>query len=133
MASLSFEPQWGKSVEPTLGLVTRYYFLSECFCLKFAVLFLWSALSDDRTVCSLQCNHSTVRVAQNPQRYFTVSSETPPTLKARFPYLYPLGTVRPSYTPGHWVPFVSPLTTRRATLEVWKYPNPPPHGDCVSN
>jgi hypothetical protein len=34
-------------VEPTLGLVTRYYFLSECFCLKFAVLSLWSALSDE--------------------------------------------------------------------------------------
>jgi hypothetical protein len=30
-------------------LATRYYFLSECFCLKFAVLFLWGALSDERT------------------------------------------------------------------------------------
>jgi hypothetical protein len=36
-------------VEPTLGLVTRYYFLSEGFCLKVAVLFLWGALSDERT------------------------------------------------------------------------------------
>jgi hypothetical protein len=32
-----------------VGLATRYYFLSECCCLKFAVLFLWGALSDDRT------------------------------------------------------------------------------------
>jgi hypothetical protein len=32
-----------------VGLVTRYYFLSECCCLKFAVLYLWSALSDVRT------------------------------------------------------------------------------------
>jgi hypothetical protein len=32
-----------------VGLVTRYYFLSECCCLKFAVLFLWGALSDERT------------------------------------------------------------------------------------
>jgi hypothetical protein len=32
-----------------LGLATRYYFLSECCCLKFAVLFLWGALSDERT------------------------------------------------------------------------------------
>jgi hypothetical protein len=31
------------------GLATRYYFLSECCCLKFVVLFLWSALSDERT------------------------------------------------------------------------------------
>jgi hypothetical protein len=35
-------------VEPTLGLATRYYFLSECYCLKVAVLFLWGALSDER-------------------------------------------------------------------------------------
>jgi hypothetical protein len=36
-------------VEPTLRLVTRYCFLSECCCLKFAILFLWGALSDERT------------------------------------------------------------------------------------
>jgi hypothetical protein len=29
--------------------VTRYYFLSEGCCLKVAVLFLWGALSDERT------------------------------------------------------------------------------------
>jgi hypothetical protein len=31
------------------GLATRYYFLSECCCLKFAVLYLLGALSDERT------------------------------------------------------------------------------------
>jgi hypothetical protein len=36
-------------VEPTLGLVTRYYFLPEDFCLKAVVLSLWGALSDERT------------------------------------------------------------------------------------
>jgi hypothetical protein len=36
-------------VEPALRLVTRHYFLSVCCCLKFAVLFLWGALSDERT------------------------------------------------------------------------------------
>jgi hypothetical protein len=61
-------------------------------------------------VCNLQCNHSMVQIAQNPQPYFTVSSETPPTWRARFPYLYPPGTGWPSYTPGHWVPFMSSLT-----------------------
>jgi hypothetical protein len=35
-------------VEPILGLVTRYYFLSEGCFLKFAVLALWGALSDER-------------------------------------------------------------------------------------
>jgi hypothetical protein len=34
---------------PFLGLATRYYFLSECCCLKLAVLFLWGALSGERT------------------------------------------------------------------------------------
>jgi hypothetical protein len=32
-----------------VGLATRYYFLSECCCLKFSVLFLWGALFDERT------------------------------------------------------------------------------------
>jgi hypothetical protein len=36
-------------VEPTLGLVTRCYFMSENLSLKFAYLFLWDALSDERT------------------------------------------------------------------------------------
>jgi hypothetical protein len=31
-----------------VGLATRYYFLSVCCCLKFVVLSLWSALSDER-------------------------------------------------------------------------------------
>jgi hypothetical protein len=32
-----------------VGLATRYYFLSECCCLKFTVLYLLGALSDERT------------------------------------------------------------------------------------
>jgi hypothetical protein len=44
------DSQWvSLGVEPTLELVTRYYFLSERYCLKVAVLFLWGALSDERT------------------------------------------------------------------------------------
>jgi hypothetical protein len=54
-------------------------------------------------VCNLQCNHSMVRVAQNPWSYFTVSSETPPTWRTRFLYLYPPETGWPSDTSGHWV------------------------------
>jgi hypothetical protein len=33
-------------------------------------------------VCNLQCNHSMVRVAQNPKPYFTVSFETPSTWRS---------------------------------------------------
>jgi hypothetical protein len=39
----------------------------------------------------------------------------PPTWRARSPYLYPPGTGWPSYTAGHWVPFLSPLMTLKAT------------------
>jgi hypothetical protein len=47
-------------ISTLVGLATRYYFLSECCCLKVAVLFLWGALSDERTglqfpVQSLNC------------------------------------------------------------------------------
>jgi hypothetical protein len=44
--------------------------------------------------------------------------ETPPTWRDRSPYLYPPARGWPSYTPRHWVPFPSPPTTRRATVEV---------------
>jgi hypothetical protein len=38
-----------KGVEPTLGLVTRYYFLTKGCRPKVAVLSLWDALSDERS------------------------------------------------------------------------------------
>jgi hypothetical protein len=45
--------------------------------------------------------------------------ETPPTWRARSPYLYPPGTRWPRYIPKH-VPFSLPSTTRRATVKVFK-------------
>jgi hypothetical protein len=115
-----------------VGLATRYYFQSECrsrsyfttvsqcraplwdlrpdiaSCQNIAIWNLQSCIYGAPSltrgrVCNLQCNHSMVWVAQNPKSYFTVSSETPPTWRARFPYLYPPGTEWPSYTPGQWV------------------------------
>jgi hypothetical protein len=41
--------------------------------------------------------------------FYCLRIETPPTWRARFPYLYPPGTGWPSYTPRHWVPFSLPL------------------------
>jgi hypothetical protein len=46
---LTFSQSLSLGVEPTLELVARYYFLSEGCCLKVAVLFLWGALSDEKT------------------------------------------------------------------------------------
>jgi hypothetical protein len=72
-----------------------------------------------------QSSYSWIEVPQNSRPYFTVSFEIPPTWRARFSYLYPPGTGWPSYTPGHWIPFMSSFTTRRAAV---RYSNPPPHG-----
>jgi hypothetical protein len=44
--SQSVSTSWVSSTH--VGLAARYYFLSECCCLKFAVLYLWGALSDER-------------------------------------------------------------------------------------
>jgi hypothetical protein len=73
---------------------------------------------------------SRAEALQNLWQYSAVSHETPPTWMARSPYLYPPDTEWPSYIPGHWVLFSSPLTTRRATVEVcnpslWALPNGP--------
>jgi hypothetical protein len=101
-----------------VGLATRYYFLSECCCLKFAVLYLWCALSDERTGLQFAVQSLSSPSRSEPETIFTVSFETPPTWRARFPYLYPPITWWPSYTPRHWALFTSYLTTRRATVEI---------------
>jgi hypothetical protein len=69
-----------------------------------------------------QSNYTWAEVPQNSRPHLTVSSETPPTWRAMFPYLYPPGTGWPSYTPGHWVPSYDSRGLR------WKYSNSPPHG-----
>jgi hypothetical protein len=79
---------------------------------------LWR--EDGSVVCSVSTQWSESRRTRN--HTLTVSSETPPTWRARSPYLYPPGRGWPSYTPGHWVPFTSTLTTRRATVEVFNLP-----------
>jgi hypothetical protein len=46
--------------------------------------------------------------------------ENSSTWELRSPYLCPPATGWPSYTPRKWVPFSSPLTTRRTTVEVFE-------------
>jgi hypothetical protein len=88
-----------------VGIVTRYYFLSECYCLNFAVLFLWGALSDERT---------------GLQFFFSAITQWSKSLKTRNHTLFshlrllqpagpvsaiyvPQGMEWTSYTPGHRV------------------------------
>jgi hypothetical protein len=51
------------------------------------------------TISSRPCqiNHSWIEVSQNSRPDFTVSSETPPTCRARTLYLYPPETCRPAW------------------------------------
>jgi hypothetical protein len=46
--------------------------------------------------------------------FYCLRLQTPPTWRARSPYLHPPGTGWPSYTPRQWVPLSSPPTTCRA-------------------
>jgi hypothetical protein len=46
--------------------------------------------------------------------------EVYPTWRAWSPYLYPLGTRWSSYTPRHWVPFLSPPMTYSTMVEVFE-------------
>jgi hypothetical protein len=78
-------------------------------------------------VCRLQCCWSSLAqsfLGPSPTGLVTIfyylRVETPPTWRARYQYLYPPGTGWPSYTPRHWVPFSSPPTTRRDTVEVFE-------------
>jgi hypothetical protein len=60
--------------------------------------------------------------------FYSFRFETPSIWRARSPYLFPVGTGWPSYTPRHWFPFRRLL--RLAGLG-WRYSNPPPRGvDC---
>jgi hypothetical protein len=52
--------------------------------------------------------------------FYCLRLETPPTWRARFPYLYPSGTGWCSYIPRHRVPFSSLPATSRATVEVFE-------------
>jgi hypothetical protein len=56
--------------------------------------------------------------------FYCLRFQTPPTWRARSPYLYPSGTRRQGCTPRHWVPFLSPPMTHRAMVEVF---DPPPN------
>jgi hypothetical protein len=91
-----------------LGLATNFSFSLKFPSDSCVFVILWRPLwREDGSViyCTIasgpcQSSHSWVEVQQNSRPYSTVSSETPPTWRARSPYLYPPGTGWPSYTPG---------------------------------
>jgi hypothetical protein len=72
----------GQSVSQSVSMSWRRAYSGTCDQILLAVGKLRSCFCGASSlmrgrVCSLQCNHSIVLVAQKPQPYFTVSSETP--------------------------------------------------------
>jgi hypothetical protein len=82
-----------------VGLATRYYFLSECCCLKFAVLYLLGALSEGRTGLQFAVQSLNGPSRAEPLTILYCLIWDSPNLERRLPYLYPPGTGWPSYTP----------------------------------
>jgi hypothetical protein len=110
-------------------LVSAHNFsFSLKFCLdRCEFVILWRSLwREDRSIITVaawprQLSPSRVWVPRDSRPCFIVPIfEILLTSRARSQHLYPPGTGWPSYTPGHWVPFSSPLTTRRATVEVFE-------------
>jgi hypothetical protein len=106
-----------------LGPKTRYLLLSQSFefvdegcCL----------CRDDGSVVYNCCWHSPAQSFFGPSPaepmtiFYCLRFETPPTWRARSPYLYRPKTGWHSYTPRHWVPFSSSPTTRRTTVETFE-------------
>jgi hypothetical protein len=100
------------------------------YCQTVAGLLMWGALSNESTgllstiaAGPRQRSHYRVRLPRGlglMTVFYCLRFETPPTWRARPPYLYPPGTDWPSYIPRHWVHFLSPHTTPRATVEIFE-------------
>jgi hypothetical protein len=109
-------------VKPHLGPRTRFLLLSDSFGFFDVRRPIWQ---EDGSVVYNCCWPSSPQSFSglSPPRLWTkiygLLLETPPTWRARSPYLYPPGTRWPSYTPRHYVTFSSPPTIRRDTLEVF--------------
>jgi hypothetical protein len=110
-----------------LGRVTNF-----SFSLKFPLdnygFVICSALSDESTglkftytIASGPCqsSHSWVEIPKNSRPYFTVSSETPPTWRARFRIYIPQEHGDPVIPPGTGLPFYRLLRLAGTTVEVF--------------
>jgi hypothetical protein len=95
------------------GICDEFLFLLEIFFRPLRVYyFVAPSLTRGRACNLLLLLVLASAVPRDSRPYFIVPIlETPPTWRARSPYLYPPGTWWPRYIPGHWVPFPSPLTT----------------------
>jgi hypothetical protein len=90
---------------------TRFLLLTVMGLLMWGCLLMWGWIIYNCCWPSPAQLFSDLSLARLVWPYFTVLTfETPPTWRARSRYLYPPGTGWPSYTPRHWVYFLSPMT-----------------------
>jgi hypothetical protein len=113
------------------GTRDQFLFLLEMFFRQLWVCYFVAPFLARGRVCNLLVLLILASVVPRDWRpYFIVPIlETPPTWRARFPYLYLPRTSWPRYTPGTGFPFR--LLLRLAGLR-WKYSIQPPHG-CFKN
>jgi hypothetical protein len=106
-----------------LGLTTRFLLLSDSCGFVDVGRSLWRENGSAVYTC---CWSSPAQSFLGPSPaglvtiFYCLRFETPPAWRVRSPYLYPPRKGWPGYTPRHWVPFSSPPTTRRATMEVFE-------------
>jgi hypothetical protein len=105
------------------GVRYQFFFLLDIFFRQLrACYFVAPSLTRGRVCNLLLLLVLANAIPRNSRPYFIVPIlETLPTWRDRSSYLYPPGTGWHRYTSGHWVPFPSPLTNRRAMVEVF-YP-----------
>jgi hypothetical protein len=97
------------------GTRDQFFFLFEIFLKQLRVCYFAAPSLMRGRVCNLMLLLALARVVPRGSRpYFIVPIlETLPTWRDRSPSFYPTGKGWPGYTPGLWVPFPSPLKTRR--------------------
>jgi hypothetical protein len=102
------------------GTRDQFFFLLEIFLRQFRVCYFVAPSLTRGQVCNILLLLVLASAVLRDSRPYFIAPilKAPPTWRTRSPYLCPPETGWPRYTPGHWVPFPSPLTTRRATVEV---------------
>jgi hypothetical protein len=88
------------------GTRDQFFFLLKIFFRQLRVCYFVAPFLTRGRVCNLLLLLVLASsVLRDSRPYFII-----PILET-LPYLYPPGTGWPRYTPGHWVPFPSPLAT----------------------
>jgi hypothetical protein len=115
-------PTVSRCQAPIWGLRPNFY-----YCQTVASLLSWALSLTREWVCRLQlllvfASAVILGSGSRGTRDHILLSQIrdSPNLEGQVPVFISPGTGWPSYTPRHWVPFLSPPTIRRATVEVFE-------------